>query len=492
LQVSRDDVSKRIYFGRGSMVFARSTLHSDRLGEMLVRTGELTRSNLALVSNKMRAHRQKLGVTLVALGLMSEHKVQARLHEQVRGIIHSVFAWKEGAFLFQPQAVPVQSDLTLDLPTVPIILEGTRLMDHATVRAALGDTGRVVSSTKDPCVIQHYANLTPEEGFVLSRVDGTVSLAEIVSICPLAEEDTLRCLYGLLSSKFLEIGQKTREVTPSQRQRQPIEAFHQRSQKHQRRPGLQPSTATKRESPETDVPLTPEQRWVREDIEAMHASVSSGTYYDWLAIRKTANQTDIKKAFSQLIKKYHPDRHRLSAIDTRGKQLDEIVTKVTEAYETLRDPQSRSRYDNSLRTEAPRGEGVVTRPKVVKSENEPPKGKAKTAVHYFREAKKYFAKRDFHETVKLMEAAVELDGGKIRYHCLLAQALSRNPRWRKSAEEHFKTALCLDPFDSESLVGLAELYEAVGLNRRAQALYAEAVEIDPGSAVLRVKLRSLD
>ena len=57
LQLSRDNVSKRIYFGRGSMVFARSTVHSDRLGEMLVRKGALTRSNLALASNKMRARR---------------------------------------------------------------------------------------------------------------------------------------------------------------------------------------------------------------------------------------------------------------------------------------------------------------------------------------------------------------------------------------------------------------------------------------------------
>ena len=60
LQLSRDDVSKRIYFGHGSMVFTRSTVYSDRLGEMLLRKGELTRSNLALASNKMRTRREKI------------------------------------------------------------------------------------------------------------------------------------------------------------------------------------------------------------------------------------------------------------------------------------------------------------------------------------------------------------------------------------------------------------------------------------------------
>ena len=484
LQVSRDETEKRIYFGRGSMVFARSNLHADRLGEMLVRRGELTRANLALASNKMRARRQKLGVTLVTLGLMSKRQVRARLEEQVRGIIRSVFAWEDGVFQFRPQPKPIVSPLKLDLPAVPIILEGTRLMDIGTVRKALGNLGRVVSYTQDPCVIQHEANLTPEEGFVLSRVDGVVSLEEIVSICPLAEEDTLRCLYGLLASGFLEMGQKTREVTPSPERRTPIEVFH-----HAR----PPAAASRPEVPAPKVKepeLSPEERFVKDDIEAKCASLTGGTYYDWLEVKKTASQKEIKKAFSRMIKKYHPDRHRTPALAGVANKLETIVTKVTQAHENLSDPQRRNRYDNSLRTEAPKGEAVVRLPKSPPSSPKSPSSNERTAVRYYREAKQYFAKRDFHETVKLMEAAVELDGKKVRYHCLLAQALSRNPKWRKGAEEHFKAALALDPFDSESLIGLAELYEAVGLNRRAQALYNEAIEVDPGNAVLRVKLRS--
>ena len=91
-----------------------------------------------------------------------------------------------------------------------------------------------------------------------------------------------------------------------------------------------------------------------------------------------------------------------------------------------------------------------------------------------------------------MEEAVGIDASKVRYQCLLAQSLSRNPQWRRNSEEHFKKALGLDPFDTESLVGLAELYETVGLTRRAQTLYSEAIEIDPGNAILRMKLTALE
>ena len=351
LQLSRDDVSKRIYFGRGSMVFARSTVHSDRLGEMLVRKGELTRSNLALASNKMRAQREKLGTTLVSLGLMTEHQMRTRLAEQVRGIIHSLFKWNEGVFWFQQESSVVETGVPLDLPTVPIILEGTRLMEPAAVRAAVGDVARVATYTKDSRVIAHHANLTPEEGFVFSRVDGTATLSDIVSMSPLDEVETLRCLYGLLASHFLEVGKKkSREVAPSVPKRQePIDVFHQPPVRTVAKPKRDPRTAS-----------TADECRVQEDIEEKLRSLSTGTYYDWLEVHRTATPKELKKAFTTLIKKYHPDRHPPKIVEAAGRKLEAILTKVTQAQETLSDAQSRRRYDNSLRI--PRRPGVKSLP----------------------------------------------------------------------------------------------------------------------------------
>lgn len=482
LQVARDDVSKRIYFGRGSMVFARSTLHSDRLGEMLVRKGELTRSNLALASNKMRARREKLGATLVSLGLLSQHQLQTRLAEQVQGIIYSLFTWNDGEFRFQPESSAIKTDVPIDLPTVPIILEGTRRMEHEVVRSALGDIGRIVSYTKDPRVITHYANLTPQEGFVLSRVDGASSLSDIVSISPLTEAETLRCLYGLLASGFLEIGTKSREVAPSQNRRQtPIEVFHRSS-------GSAPASP----KPVKGSVITKEALRAQADIEAKHRAVASGTYFDWLEVRRTAETKEIKKAFAAMVMKYHPDRHRPAVIEAVGDKLEAILTKLGQAHATLCDPQARRRYENSMRTEAPKGDADAKSATPPKPAPKPPTPSEDMAERYYLEAKKFFAQRDYHEVVKLMEEAVGIEPKKVRYQCLLAQALSHNPKWRKNSEECFKIALGIDPFDTECLVGLAELYEAVGLTRRAQSLYAEAVEIDPGNAILRMKLGALE
>ena len=62
-------------------------------------------------------------------------------------------------------------------------------------------------------------------------------------------------------------------------------------------------------------------------------------YYEVLGVEKGASDSDIKKAFRQQAKKYHPDLHPGDA-DAEAK-----FKEVNEAYEVLSDPEKKSRYD---------------------------------------------------------------------------------------------------------------------------------------------------
>jgi DnaJ-class molecular chaperone len=61
--------------------------------------------------------------------------------------------------------------------------------------------------------------------------------------------------------------------------------------------------------------------------------------YEVLGIAKTANETEIKKAFRTLAKKHHPDKHAGDA--TAQKRFQE----VSGAYDILGDKQKRAQYD---------------------------------------------------------------------------------------------------------------------------------------------------
>lgn len=69
------------------------------------------------------------------------------------------------------------------------------------------------------------------------------------------------------------------------------------------------------------------------------------TYYEVLEVSQNASQKEIKRAYKNLIKKYHPD------IYVGNKSIAENKTKeINEAYEILSNLASRQEYDDMLST----------------------------------------------------------------------------------------------------------------------------------------------
>jgi len=62
-------------------------------------------------------------------------------------------------------------------------------------------------------------------------------------------------------------------------------------------------------------------------------------YYDVLGISKNADANEIKKAYRKLALRYHPDKN------PDDSQAGEKFKEVSEAYEVLKDPDKRRRYD---------------------------------------------------------------------------------------------------------------------------------------------------
>lgn len=70
------------------------------------------------------------------------------------------------------------------------------------------------------------------------------------------------------------------------------------------------------------------------------------TFYQILELQVTATDKEIKQAFRNLAKKYHPDAN-IGNEENAKKQMQEVA----EAYTILSDPRKRREYDNQLKQE---------------------------------------------------------------------------------------------------------------------------------------------
>src|SRR3990167_5195987 len=67
-------------------------------------------------------------------------------------------------------------------------------------------------------------------------------------------------------------------------------------------------------------------------------AVSFQDYYKILGVSRTASAEEIQKAYRKLARQYHPDMNK-------EKGAEEQFKKISEAYEVLKSPESRKKYD---------------------------------------------------------------------------------------------------------------------------------------------------
>ncbi|XP_055813915.1 chaperone protein dnaJ 20, chloroplastic-like [Solanum dulcamara] len=99
-------------------------------------------------------------------------------------------------------------------------------------------------------------------------------------------------------------------------------------------------------------PSNPKSRRTQNGSLRVHSKINnnvmeiseSKSFYELLGIKETGSLVEIKQAYKQLARKYHPDVSPPGRVDENTQRF----IRVQEAYETLSDPMSRDMYDKNM------------------------------------------------------------------------------------------------------------------------------------------------
>jgi hypothetical protein len=180
--------------------------------------------------------------------------------------------------------------------------------------------------------------LTPVEGFVLSRVDGTLSYEEICLISGIGNEPTLAILRRLRRDKLI-LGPNDPVPPPSPHPvPTPVHGVPAQVAPADRRSLLERlDDNTPVTSAELDAaPDLAEELKAR--IIRLHRRLKKLTPHEMLGLAKEADRGEIKRAYYTASKELHPDRYFGKDLGPFREKLGDIFARLTESFQKLENP----------------------------------------------------------------------------------------------------------------------------------------------------------
>ena len=192
---------KSIYFRRGEIVFAGSNLPEDRLGQVLYRTGKLSREALDEAERHVRPE-QRFGAMLLERKLIDSSSLLWGVKYQAEEIVYSVFRLQRGSFFFFDGDFVEDELAAFSIDTNNVLMEGYQRVDEL---GLIGEHIRGHGTVLRPTGRKADAKLSDRLMRVLALVDGRTTVEELVRATGWGEFNTFKVLYKLLKAGLVEV-----------------------------------------------------------------------------------------------------------------------------------------------------------------------------------------------------------------------------------------------------------------------------------------------
>ncbi len=444
--VCRTAEDQRVFFFQdGVLLYAKTDAPGEELLDILIAQGHVTLEQADQLGLQVPTTRS-LGEELLERGLIDREVFWGALMTQARQALLNVFLSPEAELIFEEmppfQAKGLESNLSLPL----IIAEGVRRMPSSPEVVSLFENK--IPLLRGETFID---TLRGEEKRLLILIDGRLDSRALASASAMDSKLFWRSLFLLFSLDLIDFRSANLEQS----------------------------------APMAAAGLAPTQELLAE-VQVLKEALGSIDFHQLLNIPADASIDEIKKAYFEMARKFHPDAFGSDAPPESKQSIFEVFNALTRAYQTLT---AKERKKLSAINPAATSSGIDLM-SVIKQSEERAEGKVRANI-LFRKGQKLYDEGRYGGAAAMFQESVHLDIQRAEYYLWLARSEAKVPTLIKKAEKDYQQAARLDPLNPESLVGLGLLYKKEGLLNLAAKQFEKAAEIEPSHPIVRRELESL-
>jgi len=461
LDVVAPDGIRHLWFEAGQVRAVASELEDEKLGKWLVSRDVLEPNRMALTLLR-QPDGIRFGAFLVQEGLLTAEALTKELEKLSVAIVSRMLLEPGDFMFFEGEKLPIDA-VSLGMTTGSLLAAAVRAVPDGEQLRRLIDSEGFVWTAQDALLLYQQLHLTPPEGYLLSRVDGTSTVARLQRLAPMPGAEFTRALAVLTVAGVVEIrsASAAKPLAPTKVEQ-----------------GPEPTPVA-----EEALQYTPQQQREYGEVIKLASEIGHRDYFRRLGLAPGATPDQVHSRYLDSVKLYHPDRAREPHLLSLRNELAQIYSALQEAYDTLGSPERKVRYEQTLSTSQ----------RVDTFKEDERRRLARTAVvdANLKRAHELLRAGDVGMAVQLLDQAVRLNPTAENL-LMLARAEFKNPMWSQRALDHLKHAVALAPEFTEAWLELANFWATRNMIDRQQQCLQKILEYDPHNpdvktAVTRVK-----
>ena len=354
-------------FRKGVLEHVASTGPGDDLASFLVSRGVVKAGQVAEAATIAGSEGDLVGA-LVTLRLVNGADLVRLIQEHAGLLVSRALGAEAGGWSWEPGVAPPPSAFPLGSPWV-MLGAAVRALDSAAVVRRLGPREQLGASLIGGRVRVEDLRLGPAEARVASTFDGS-RLSELARLRGADAATVLRVALLLAEVGLLSFGPPRPRASPATSPEPdraappppptpppptpapPPAAVAREPPTAPPRPPAAPRTAPPVPRTPPPAPARPAPALDERSLQALLDSYAGADHFKVLGVGRDATPAQVKVAYFQLAKAYHPDTVAVEATPPVRKLCADLFSRIGEAWGVLGDEARRARYVEELATGA--------------------------------------------------------------------------------------------------------------------------------------------